>query len=452
MEILLTPEQWTLDLYPINKTSENYKLSNFIIKTEFDNEILLLHTITWSIYALSKSEYENILANKTLIDNKIVIPDDLDEYTVANNVYLIRMTKPTLPTYDNIAGCVILTTTSCNARCAYCYEKTIEKKETMSLETAENIVQFIDNRRIKNKPFKIQWFGGEPLLNKPVIEYITKRLYELNIPFSNSMISNGYLLNEDTVNKLNDWKIRTIQITLDGINEEYNNAKNYVYSDVDAYMTVINNMHNVLNNTKTTITIRFNASNNNIFKLFDEIQYLKDEFKTHYGKKLNFYVAPLFEYKHNPETAVNGYWDELKRISTLVKVATLDKCDDELEIETFKRHPIYKMCMAYNATSIAIMPNGKFTPCEHVKDEDIFGNVIDGVTNKSVIEKWQNFDTEEINYCKSSNCPLHPMCPKFHLCDSSSICVKDTQKSIRLEKAIEKLIRTRKYYNEQINK
>ena len=108
--------------------------------------------------------------------------------------------------------------------------------------------------------------------------------------------------------------------------------------------------------------------------------------------------------------------------------------------------------MAYNATSIAIMPNGKFTPCEHVKDEDIFGNVIDGITNKSVIEKWQNFDTEEINYCKSSNCPLHPMCPKFHLCDSSSICVKDTQKSMRLEKAIEKLIRTRKYYNEQINK
>lgn len=451
MEILLKPEEWVLDLYPLNN-KDKYKLSQYIIQTEYENEILILHTITWSIYALTKEEYKNILYNNTLIKNKLVIPIDLNESYIANEVYKNRMTKPILPTYDTIDGFVILTTTACNARCAYCYENDIKHKETMTIETAKNIVNFIQNKKSSKKPIKIQWFGGEPLLNKCVIDYITNKLYELNIPFTSTLITNGFLLDNETINKIDFWKIESIQITLDGINEEYNKIKNFVYDDVDAYLTVINNINNILKNTNTIINIRFNASNDNIFKLYDEIEMLKNEFNEYYNKKISFYIAPLFEYIKTPENAVNGFWDELDKLSKIVKVYKLDKCEEELGLKTHKRHRIDNMCMAYNATSIAIMPDGKFTPCEHIREEDVFGNVIDGITDKSVIEKWQCFDTEHIEYCKQSECPLHPMCPKFHLCDSTIICSKDSQKNMRIEKAINKLVRTRLYYNQQQNK
>ena len=123
-----------------------------------------------------------------------------------------------------------------------------------------------------------------------------------------------------------------------------------------------------------------------------------------------------------------------------------------LNDETFKRERIDKNCMAFSAQSLAIMPNGKFAPCEHVKEEDIFGDVVNGVTNFDVIRKWQFFDGPEINYCKKTKCPIHPICPKFYLCDSSVVCEIDKQKNKRLEKAVEKLIRTRVYYNKEINK
>jgi sulfatase maturation enzyme AslB (radical SAM superfamily) len=453
MEILLTPEEWTLEHYSDCNDETNLKLSNYIISAETENEILIFHTITWSIYSLTKNEYNDILTNEILIKNHVIVPSNLDEVPIANGIYLKRITKHYIPNYDRISNIVLLTTTACNARCAYCYENNITKKEYMTIETAENVVQFIKNHRYQgDTPFKIQWFGGEPLLNQRVIDYIVDRLYELEIPFNSSMISNAYLINDKVIKKHPKWKLNNLQITLDGLNEEYNNIKNYVYPDIDAYMVVIQNIHNVLNNTKTKITIRFNASNDNIFKLHDTLDYLTDEFKEHYGKKISFYVAPLFQYLKNSNIAIKGYWEELEKISKKYKVTKLNKCDEMLEGISFKQERIDNYCMAFSANGIAIMPNGKFTPCEHVKDEDIFGDVVNGVTNFDVIRKWQFFDGPEINYCKESKCPIHPICPKFYLCDSSVVCEIDEQKNKRLKKAVEKLIRTRIYYDNEINK
>ena len=94
MEILLTPEEWTLQQYPETDNNDTLKISDYIITAETDEEILLLHSITWSIYALTKEEYKNMLTNETLIKNKVVISDALNEADIANKVYLSRMTKP----------------------------------------------------------------------------------------------------------------------------------------------------------------------------------------------------------------------------------------------------------------------------------------------------------------------------------------------------------------------
>ena len=117
MKNLLTPEEWTLRYYPQNNYDTNYKLSNYIVKKECGNEIVLLHTITWSIYALTKEEFDNILTNETLRRAKVVVPESLDELEVAHKVYLDRLTPTGLPTLEGINDFTVLTTTSCNARC-----------------------------------------------------------------------------------------------------------------------------------------------------------------------------------------------------------------------------------------------------------------------------------------------------------------------------------------------
>lgn len=448
MEILLTPEQWVLDLYPEFENENNYKLSNYIIKTEINDKIVFIHTITWSIYALDKIEFDNILTNETMIINKIVIPNYFNEDILAHEVYLKRMTPKQLPTFEKIYGCVILTTTACNARCAYCYENNITKKEVMTLKTAEDIVQYLAEKHhgIKS-PLEIQWFGGEPLLNQTVIDYMVNRFNELDIPFSSKMISNGFLFNDETIEKLDKWKLKHVQITFDGIFDDYNQGKNYVYTDIDAFLTVLNNVHNILDKTNTKVIIRINISNENIFKIYDAIEFLKDEFKNNIDKNLSIYIAPIFQIRNEAENAIDGFWDEIERLKQIVNMPNISKCDIELNEETFKRKQINKNCMSFNGGSLVILPNGNLAPCEHINDEDIYGNIYDGITNIDVVKKWYTFDSHLLSFCKNNKCPLQPICPRFFNCDEHLLCYKEQTKKDRLSKAEQKLIRTYNFWN-----
>lgn len=453
MEILLTPEKWVIDSYPEDEKLSSYKLSNYIIEEEYEDKILIIHTTTWAIYALSKEEYDNILNNEILKENKVIVPINLNEDEIAHNVYLKRMTPKNLPTFDKIKSCVILTTTACNARCAYCYENNIKKKEIMSLETAEKVVQYLKEKHegIKS-PLKIQWFGGEPLLNQTVIDYIISRFNELEIPYISTIISNGYLFNDETIDKLDNWHLKNAQITLDGIADDYNNAKNYIYSDVDAFLTVIDNIHKIVNKTNATITIRINVSNENVFNIYNAIEYIKDEFKEEIAdNKINIYVRPLFDILNEPTNGIDGFWEEIERISTIASIPPSTMCDIELRQDTFKRHLINSCCMAFNKTSIVILPNGLLAPCEHIKDEDIYGHIISGITNIDVVNKWYTFDGPQIDYCKKSKCPLQPICPRFFNCEEDIICHEKSKIDRRVKMAKEKLIRTYNFWRNNQN-
>ncbi len=78
----------------------------------------------------------------------------------------------------NMKGCLnsftILTTTDCNARCFYCYEKGCEQVN-MSDETAYNVVEFI-KRSCGGREVSLHWYGGEPLFNIAPIDIITNGL------------------------------------------------------------------------------------------------------------------------------------------------------------------------------------------------------------------------------------------------------------------------------------
>ena len=435
MQVLLKPEQWTLEYYP-DVNDDKLILSKYIISEECEEGILLFHSITWTICLLSKIEYENILNNKWLIDNHIVLNETVDELSIANKIYEERIIKKKNPDYTTINSFVIFTTTACNARCAYCYEQGI-KPETMTIETAENLVQFIKNKRNSNIPVKIQWFGGEPLLNTQVIDYITERLTELDINYENTIVTNGFLFNEKNVSKIDEkWKIKRAQITIDGLNNEYNSIKNYVYSDIDAFMVVINNIHNILKKTKCHIAIRINVSNENIFHVYDTVLYLKDEFKQYSTSQLSIYTHIVYD---NNEI-MNGFEEEYERLKTITRIE--EECNfNQLSREkTLKRIPIYKNCMAFDGTSIVVLPDGNLNICEHVKQEDIFGDIVNGITNNDIIKKWQTLNGNEINYCKETYCPLHPICAKFYHCPVICLCNNEKQKEKKIVKTKEQLI------------
>ena len=65
----------------------------------------------------------------------------------------------------------------------------------MSEDTMDDIARFISKRVTPGEPFKIEWFGGEPLLNIKAINKISSSIFEDDrIPEKITMVTNGLLI------------------------------------------------------------------------------------------------------------------------------------------------------------------------------------------------------------------------------------------------------------------
>src|SRR5262249_5114186 len=120
----------------------------------------------------------------------------------------------------------VLTTLQCNFACGYCYQGDREDfnqfAEKMTLETSARVGAWIANEldRLRPSKFAMTFFGGEPLLNLPVVYDLADRTWAATqargIPQSLSIITNGLLLTPDVVDHLAPRGLRGVKITLDG--------------------------------------------------------------------------------------------------------------------------------------------------------------------------------------------------------------------------------------------
>src|SRR5215831_18044701 len=98
----------------------------------------------------------------------------------------------------------ILTTLQCNFACDYCIQGDHGDHNLfankMSLETAAKTAEWIKGQldEIRPSKFVLQFFGGEPLLNMPVIYYLAERCHEIcdahGVKLLINIVTNGLLL------------------------------------------------------------------------------------------------------------------------------------------------------------------------------------------------------------------------------------------------------------------
>lgn len=127
-------------------------------------------------------------------------------------------------------GLVIAPTMACNFACPYCFEGT--QKGIMSKELQKKIISMASNFAKNGQNINITWFGGEPLLAKKTIYSMSEQLIEIclkeNVDYEAGMVTNGYLLDEETVQKLREYKVTFIQITLDGLPKTHNQKRKLI--------------------------------------------------------------------------------------------------------------------------------------------------------------------------------------------------------------------------------
>ena len=116
----------------------------------------------------------------------------------------------------------LVLTEGCNLACTYCFEKNFLGYRRMTLEVARTAIDLLFDYSAGAPGVHITHFGGEPLLNLPILkdatEYAEQRADELGKVVTFGMTSNGTLLTEKTVDYLADHRIKVL-LSLDGMRE-----------------------------------------------------------------------------------------------------------------------------------------------------------------------------------------------------------------------------------------
>ncbi len=412
-----------------------YRLLTYTIPAETEDGILLQNAMTGELIRLDREEADKVSSlpcdyapwMDDLIRKHFLVKVDVDD---KKSVDTLRRALKISESSKNITDYTILPTTYCNARCFYCYE-TGRTQETMTDETADKLVDFMEAHR-GGKPLRIGWFGGEPLVGVRQIDRISNALMERNVTFSASMISNGYLFDEATVKRAKEnWKLKNIQITLDGTETVYNQTKAYVTPCESPFKKVLDNIGLLLQN-EIQVSIRLNLGLHNA----DDLEMLVKELAMRFEDKshLGAYACLLFD--GCGMEPVHFRADELALLNE--KKASLENL-----IRSFASDPvsgklprlIAHRCMADNTFSVTVLPSGKLGKCEHYTDSHYVGDLESGVTDGQELKCF----AEPITFPVCAECPLYPSCIKLNLCETDRFCsqelsqadIRDTQRAMR---------------------
>ena len=260
------------ELAALSRASDARKPSAFNYHVECDGRHMVYNAMYNTLARMTKMEYEKLLglrpcgkelANLHLMHG-LSVPKDLDErqcYETGRQMHGEKVHHFSLN---------ITTTLKCNARCAYCYEKGVVQHDFQQ-DMLPKLIAFI-KRKKKKAPVLLNWFGGEPLMNTTMLDAVSKELTDEKIAFKSYLITNGSLLTKKMVReKFPQWNMKDVQITLDGMPDEYEARKAYVGKRKDVFKKLMEHIA-FMAEYKILVHIRLNIDRENrasILQLMD---------------------------------------------------------------------------------------------------------------------------------------------------------------------------------------
>ena len=420
--------------------NEPYRYSYHCIQIAVDYGILLYQVMTKELLLLSYDDIQSInlnksddknLINKYLVEHWFLRPINRNDCDIVDKLREIANLLKKQIDYS-INTYTIFTTTNCNARCFYCFEKGL-KKIDMSEKTAIDVAKYIINH-CGNEMVKFRWFGGEPLCNISAIDIITQNLLDNGISFESTMVSNGYLFDEIVVKKAkNSWNLKSTQITIDGTEKVYNWRKSYIYKNVNAFQRVLSNIELLLL-SDIEVIVRLNMDKDNISDLFRLCAQLSERFKNYHN--FHIYVAMLYK---NIESTDDNYIS-VEQFELYNKAIKLRKYIMDLGLSTIpklKTTITINRCMADSKSSTVVTPTGKLGMCEHFTETEIWGDIYSNEINYEIVEQWKEKIEKED---KCYQCEVYPECIRLKKCPAIQKKCTLNDQELRKEKIIRAML------------
>lgn len=168
------------------------------------------------------------------------------------------------------SSCTIMITDRCNLKCIMCKQWREPKRSELSTDEWKRIIIDLKNNGIKN----IHFTGGEPLLRRDLQELIS-------FCFLNGLVAgvttNGLLLNSTLLQELVDAGIRSIALSIDALNGEYDKIRGVSnsFEQIERNIFAVSQMKK---RKKIDVYINFTLMKNNIKELRN-VKNFADKFK-----------------------------------------------------------------------------------------------------------------------------------------------------------------------------
>lgn len=391
---------------------------NLLTKT-FIDYFEIPHTLeeffeTYNNY--SKKEVENTLL--LCLEKKFiyVYEENFNEYNIIKqdtdyNSYGIKYLR-------------LYITQNCNFKCTYCFEKKHSGFEFMSLETIINSFKaykkYLDNDSLPSI-IKINYYGGEPLLNfdliKSSLPYLKEIFKEYMKYIKITINTNGTLLNPEIIKWVVKNKIH-LYISIDGTKTI--NDKNRIFQDGrGTYEEIIKKLKLLISIASSQyiteyLTVLVTITSENLYNIKDLIEMLGELGVKNISLNVAFTCAL--------GNGKNENWNDLSKKQTDYFIETAlqiqeDKFNDDLHIGGmwgYLQNRILKggslFCQACG-NEIGITAEGKLFPCPCTLDYENYS--IGNLENDDFVfnSNYEYFSSRKVyNIPKCENCSISGIC------------------------------------------
>jgi uncharacterized protein len=382
-------------------------LSNYIKTYRLEDRpgsLLVCSTKKTSVAVLKKEIIESAETGrlsseslKPLSDLGFVVPDrDAERRSMLGFI-------DGLNSRDTGMNVTVVLNLDCNFACVYCYEGEMKGRLYMTRDTADLLVGFIKEKFTpEKKSINIDFFGGEPLLSKDLIKYISLAVKSLagerGGHYAFSLVTNGSLLKREVAGELKPLGVQGVKITLDGPAYIHNKCRPFKGGG-GSFDAIVRNIKDTCDLVKIGIGGNFSRENYKAFPAL--LDYLEEEGLT--PEKISQVKFDAVMARRAGETSPADFVDGCMSINEpwLIE-AGLYLREEILKRGYFTPKMVPMPCQVELKNSYVVHFDGTLYKCPGFIGKKGFeaGNLKDGVTNYAASYRTGIWKDEECLGCE----------------------------------------------------
>jgi uncharacterized protein len=324
----------------------------------------------------------------------------------------------------------ITTTQDCNLGCYYCFE--VRSGESLKSSELNEIVSWTARQLAGvTDRLHVDWYGGEPLLNRSFIEEASAALQklcaEMHVGYAASVISNGTCWPDDPADFVLRHKIRQVQISFDGMKPNHDKRRHYRRgraslpnsSSFDEAVAVVDALLDVVR-----VDIRFNIDRGNQTDIEEFIGFCRDKGWFNRAHPAILQLARISSYSKRSSFMEKTQISEVEFENIRSRVRDLVPLEDVLDETTSRAvYPVPRtsVCAALSHRSVVVGADGSHFRCGLQVGEQGRAVALRGSEGLMVrgmeADWWDAFDPTTRPNC--ARCSFLPVCwggcPKKHL-------------------------------------